>query len=164
MGLASYAFTNDASRLWRMLENLEAGIIEMVSRVCTAVPTSHSYEITYLTGTDGFSGCYLEAQEAYTECYENLPPPTCPPPVNQTAIDICIAETCTSGDIDSFICFQPGSPCYPSDCVWKSCTPAYNADIQNCINQYQDLCFVGTEAQCKVGQPPGATSTCIPPP
>ena len=31
MGLASYAFTNDASRLWRMLENLEAGMIGMVS-------------------------------------------------------------------------------------------------------------------------------------
>lgn len=30
MGLASYAFTNDVNRLWRMLENLEAGMIGMV--------------------------------------------------------------------------------------------------------------------------------------
>jgi succinate-semialdehyde dehydrogenase len=32
MGLASYAFTNDVNRLWRMLENLEAGMIGMVSQ------------------------------------------------------------------------------------------------------------------------------------
>jgi succinate-semialdehyde dehydrogenase/glutarate-semialdehyde dehydrogenase len=32
MGLASYAFTNDVNSLWRMLENLEAGMIGMVSQ------------------------------------------------------------------------------------------------------------------------------------
>jgi succinate-semialdehyde dehydrogenase/glutarate-semialdehyde dehydrogenase len=31
MGLASYAFTNDVNSLWRMLENLEAGMIGMVN-------------------------------------------------------------------------------------------------------------------------------------
>ena len=31
MGPASYAFTNDVNRLWRMLENLEAGMIGIVS-------------------------------------------------------------------------------------------------------------------------------------
>jgi len=31
MGLASYAFTKNADRLWRMLENLEAGMIGLVS-------------------------------------------------------------------------------------------------------------------------------------
>ena len=35
MGLASYAFTNDVNRLWRMLENLEAGMIGMV---CQKIP------------------------------------------------------------------------------------------------------------------------------
>jgi succinate-semialdehyde dehydrogenase/glutarate-semialdehyde dehydrogenase len=32
MGLASYAFTNDVNLLWRMLENLEAGMIGMGSQ------------------------------------------------------------------------------------------------------------------------------------
>ena len=31
MGLASYAFTKNVDRLWRMLENLEAGMIGLVS-------------------------------------------------------------------------------------------------------------------------------------
>jgi succinate-semialdehyde dehydrogenase/glutarate-semialdehyde dehydrogenase len=31
MGLASYAFTKNVDRMWRMLENLEAGMIGMVS-------------------------------------------------------------------------------------------------------------------------------------
>ena len=33
MGLASYAFTKNVDRIWRMLENLEAGMIGMVSLV-----------------------------------------------------------------------------------------------------------------------------------
>ena len=34
MGLASYAFTKNVDRMWRLLENLEAGMIGMVSNSC----------------------------------------------------------------------------------------------------------------------------------
>jgi succinate-semialdehyde dehydrogenase / glutarate-semialdehyde dehydrogenase len=37
MGLASYAFTTDVNRIWRMLENLEAGMIGLVSRLLRTV-------------------------------------------------------------------------------------------------------------------------------
>jgi succinate-semialdehyde dehydrogenase / glutarate-semialdehyde dehydrogenase len=37
MGLASYAFTKNVDRLWRMLENLEAGMIGLVSDCTPAV-------------------------------------------------------------------------------------------------------------------------------
>jgi acyl-CoA reductase-like NAD-dependent aldehyde dehydrogenase len=33
MGLASYAFTKNVDRMWRMLENLEAGMVGMVSLI-----------------------------------------------------------------------------------------------------------------------------------
>lgn len=36
MGLASYCFTKSVDRIWRMLENLEAGMIGLVSRFFTA--------------------------------------------------------------------------------------------------------------------------------
>jgi succinate-semialdehyde dehydrogenase/glutarate-semialdehyde dehydrogenase len=45
MGLASYAFTNDVNRLWRMLENLEAGMIGMVSQAF--LPESYGAIITH---------------------------------------------------------------------------------------------------------------------
>ena len=34
MGLASYAFTTDVNRVWRLLENLEAGMIGLNSGRC----------------------------------------------------------------------------------------------------------------------------------
>lgn len=38
MGLASYVFTKDVDRLWRMFENLEAGMIGLVSRLILHYP------------------------------------------------------------------------------------------------------------------------------
>ena len=48
MGLASYAFTKNVDRMWRMLENLEAGMVGMVSLIvlflldaCVALTVGH---------------------------------------------------------------------------------------------------------------------------
>lgn len=40
MGLASYFFTKDASRTWRLLENLEAGMVGMNTGKCPPAPLS----------------------------------------------------------------------------------------------------------------------------